>query len=119
MNTFQVYRADQLPSGFAYPEKFLCIARSGAYPPIYPWWFVDAVSEAGELFFSNRQHDGRNLIPFAKVDDGRDDIACFDGDDQSGNPNVLMLILDESGRAYSFKDFDEWMNAALADASAA
>lgn len=119
MSTSRLYRADQLPSAFTYPENFRRMAESGAYPPIAPWWFVDAASEAGELFFSIREHDGRNLIPFAKVDDGRGDIACFDGDDHSGNPSVLMLILDESGRSYSFKDFDEWMKAAREDAARA
>ncbi|WP_322966416.1 SMI1/KNR4 family protein [Sphingomonas fuzhouensis] len=119
MSNFQLYRAEQLPSGFAYPAGFRRIAESGSYPPIAPWWFVDAASEAGKLFFSIREYDGRNLIPFAKVDDGRGDIACFDGDDRSGNPGVSMLILDESGRSYSFRDFDEWMNAALKDASVA
>jgi hypothetical protein len=52
------------------------------------------------------------------VDDGRGDIACFDGDDRSGNPLVLMLVLDETGRHYTFSDFDHWMSAAVADAGA-
>lgn len=68
--------------------------------------------------FSVRRHDGRNLIPFAKVDDGRGDVACFDGDDSTGNPQVLMLVLDESGRSYSFADFEAWLAAAEADALA-
>lgn len=57
-------------------------------------------------------------MPFAKVDDGRGDIACFDGEDTSGNPEVLMLVLDESGRHYGFKDFDEWLASAIRDAAA-
>ncbi|WP_194954287.1 SMI1/KNR4 family protein [Sphingopyxis solisilvae] len=116
MTTFELYKDTLLPPGFKYPEKFRFMAESGSYPQIAPWWFVDAASEAGDLFYSIREHDGRNLIPFAKVDDGRGDIACFDGDDHSGNPNVLMLVLDESGRAYSYRDFDNWMDAALLDA---
>lgn len=115
LNTFQLYPAEQLPEGFNYPERLKRMSESGGCPSIAPWWFVDADSKAGRLFYSIREHDGRNLVPFAKVDDGRGDIACFDGDDNSGNPAVLMLILDESGRAYSFKDFDDWMNAALSD----
>lgn len=63
-----------------------------------------------------RNYDERNLIPFAKVDDGRGDVACFDGDDSSGDPAVLMLVLDESGRMYSYPDFATWMEAATLDA---
>jgi hypothetical protein len=117
MDKFKLYGVDQLPEGFAYPERLRRMSESGEYPTLSPWWFVDADSKAGKLFYSIREHDGRNLVPFAKVDDGRGDIACFDGDDVSGNPPVLMLVLDESGRAYSFKDFDDWMNAALTDSA--
>lgn len=116
MTTFQLYSDNLLPKGFLYPQQLRVISESGTHPRIAPWWFVDAASEAGELFYSIREHDGRNLIPFAKVDDGRGDIACLDGDDTSGNPRVLMLVLDESGRAYSFRDFDDWMSAAQLDA---
>jgi hypothetical protein len=109
MDKFGLYEADQLPVGFIYPERLKHMSASGEYPEISPWWFVDADSKAGRLFYSIREHDGCNLVSFAKVDDARGDIACFDGDDISGNPSVLMLVLDESGRAYSFKDFDDWM----------
>lgn len=115
MDSFRLYQAGQLPVGFIYPERLRRMSELGDYPNIAPWWFVDADSKAGRLFYSIREHDGRNLVPFAKVDDGRGDIACFDGDDNSGNPAVFMLVLDESGRAYSFKDFDDWMKAALSD----
>lgn len=113
---FHVYADAQLPSGFKYPPRLLEMAATGEYPDIYPWWFVDASSKAGELFYSTRQSDGRNLIPFAKVDDDRDDIACFDGDDRTGNPAVLMLVPEDSGRCYTYIDFDDWLRAARADA---
>lgn len=117
LNSFQLYSVDQLPEGFNYPERLKRMSElgGGGCPPIGPWWFVDANSKAGQLFYSIRKHDGRNLVPFAKVDDGRGDIACFDGDDTSGNPAVLMLVLDDSGRAYSYQDFDDWMEAARSD----
>ena len=116
MKAFNLYQNDLLPLGFTYPERIRSFAESGDYPRVVPWWFVDAVSDAGKLFFSIRRHDGRNLIPFAKVDDGRGDVACFDGDDHSGNPKVLMLVLDDSGRRYSYIDFDDWLSSALKDA---
>lgn len=112
-----LYSPQQLPSGFRYPQAFVDMATSGSLPEIYPWWFIDASTETGEGLFSRRQRDGRNLIPFAKVDADLNDIACFNGDDTSGNPAVLMLVLDESGRSYSFKDFEEWLAFATAYAA--
>ncbi len=35
------------------------------------------------------------LIPFASLENGDGDVAFFDGRNQSGNPAVAMLILDE------------------------
>lgn len=115
MSKFQLYPAAELPRDFVYPPKFREFASTGKYPVIAPWWFVDANSKAGRLAYQIRTHDGRNLIPFAKVDDGRGDIACFDGDDASGDPRVLMLVLDDSGRKYSYANFAEWTAAALKD----
>lgn len=109
-----LYSLQQLPDGFRYPQAFVDMVMSGSLPEIYPWWFIDASTETGKGLFSRRQRDGRNLIPFAKVDADLNDIACFDGDDTSGNPAVLMLVLDESGRNYSFKDFEEWLAFAKA-----
>lgn len=114
---FRLYSPTMLPRAFRYPYKLQKFAQTGDYPALYPWWFVDAATEAGELFYETRRHDGRNLVPFAKVDDGRGDIACFDGDDETGNPEVLMLILDGSGRHYRYRDFEAWLSAALTDAN--
>ncbi|MEK7454986.1 MAG: hypothetical protein AABZ76_08690 [Pseudomonadota bacterium] len=117
MPAFKLYSPRVLPEKFRYPAMLERFAQTGEHPFLYPWWFVDAESEAGALFFDIRQNDGRNLIPFAKVDDGRGDLACFDGDDGSGNPRVLMLVLDGSDRFYNFMDFDDWLFAAKKDAN--
>lgn len=113
---FSLYPGEKLPSGFRYPEKLIQLSSSEAYPDIYPWWFIDANSEAGELSYSNIAAEGSCLVPFAKVDDDRNDVACFDGADITGNPRVLMRVLDNSGRSYSYLDFDDWLKAAQADA---
>ncbi|MGU7783236.1 SMI1/KNR4 family protein [Burkholderia sp. PU8-34] len=117
MSKFELYASEQLPAGFVYPSEIQDFATTGEYPDLGPWWFIDANSKAGKLAYSVRQCDGRNLIPFAKVDDGRGDVACFDGDDTSGNPKVCMLVLDDSGRSYSFASFSEWKVSALRDAA--
>ena len=113
---FRLYAGGQLPSDFEYPAKLVSFASGLEYPDVYPWLFIDAPTKVGELSYKVRQSDGRNLIPFASVEDDRKDIACFDGDDTTGNPAVLMLILDDSGRSYSYANFDEWLEAAQADA---
>jgi len=66
MPAFAPYPAATLPSGFRYPEDRANFADPKAASKLYPWWFVDAASEAGALFWSIRTHDGRNLIPLRR-----------------------------------------------------
>ncbi len=113
---FQLYSNAQLPIGFKYPVGLLELTAGSEQLDIYPWLFIDAPSKVGELSYAVRQTDGRNLIPFASVEDDRKDIACFDGNDTTGNPAVLMLILDDSGRSYSYIDFADWLRVAQTDA---
>lgn len=118
LKPFSLYAVEKLPSGFRYPDKLIKIAASANCLDIYPWWFVDAISDTGRLFYEVRQPGRRNLIPFAKVDDDRDAIACFDGDDLSGNPRVLLLVSDENwDPPQSFVDFDSWLDAAVNEAA--
>jgi len=113
MPGFDLYPPAMLPDGFRYPKGLTDIAAGKQHVPYGYWWFIDANSKAGRLAYSIRGHDGRNLVPFAKVDDGRGDVACFDGNDCTGEPAVLMLVLDDSGRSYSYRNFEEWMKAEL------
>ena len=112
MDKIRLYPPSMLPQGFVYPKALAAMAELNNFPDIYPWWFIDSTSEFGKLAYECRHHDGRNLIPFSKVDGDLDDIACFDGNDLSGDPAVLMLILDESNRNYSFHNFDAWLHFA-------
>lgn len=112
MNKIQLYPSSMLPPGFVYPKALAAMAELNNFPDIYPWWFIDGASDFGKGLYERRHRDGRNLIPFSKVDGDLDDIACFDGNDLSGDPAVLMLILDESNRNYSFQNFDAWLNFA-------
>ena len=114
---FYVYSSAQLPDGFQYPAALLELAAGAGQLDIYPWLFIDAPSKVGELSYAVRQTDGRNLVPFASIEDDRKDIACFDGNDTTGNPAVLMLILDDSGRSYAYADFANWLKAAQTDAA--
>ena len=114
---FKPYPRDLLPRGFRYPQRYLNFAETGEYPAIYPWWFIDAESEVGRLAYEVGRLENAMLVPFAKIDDSAGDIACFDGNDSTGNPRIIMLITDGSGRAYSFNDFDDWLSAATRDAT--
>lgn len=107
--SFTLYDPASLPADFRYPRELHEIAAGRVVASVEPWWFVDAASKAGTLLFSVRNHDGRNLVPFAKMED---DIACFDGDDRSGDPRVVALVLDNSGREYGFANFSAWLAAA-------
>ena len=111
---FEVYPEHLLPDGFRYPAKYLRLAATGDYPDIYPWWFISAGSEMGKLSHALRMRDGSALIAFAKVDNDDNDIACFDGTDTSGNPNVIMKKSDPDSVGRDYKDFHEWFEAALA-----
>ncbi|MGE0348939.1 hypothetical protein [Hydrogenophaga sp.] len=113
--SFRPYQTKVLPREFRYPAE-LAVATDG--DDLYPWVFIDPESAVGQLAWKVRTSDGRNLVPFASVEDDRKDIACFDGDDTSGSPAVLMLVVDGSGRQYSFKNFAAWMKAAADDAYA-
>lgn len=111
-----IYVQETLPEGFRYPESFLEMVSADGRKNLYPWVLIDPKSEVGQLLFSLGAAEGKNLIPFASLENGDGDAACFDGNDTTGNPAVLMLILDESDRSYSFADFDDWMKMAEADA---
>lgn len=116
--SFQLYADEILPAGFHYPEVLRNLAKSGTYPDICPWFFDSANTEGGKLGFALRLSDGRNLIPFAHCSDDDNDTACFDGDDASGNPRILIKNsfdkFDYPGRRYAYADFDEWFQAAQA-----
>jgi hypothetical protein len=101
---------------FTYPKEF--INTISITPPIdiEPWWFI--VFEEGDV---NSWYDTlkklypkRELIPFAKFN-ANDDIACFDGNDNSGNPKVLIIhaYASEGWEHHgSYNNFSEWLTKA-------
>lgn len=81
-----------LPRGFKYPDFYVDYVDTNRIPTHVPWFFlcetVGLVSEFYEL--AKQDYPNRKLIPFARYD-GTDDVACFDGDDLSGNPKVHLV----------------------------
>jgi hypothetical protein len=115
MTKVPMYSTEQLPKGFTYPEAF----RTRVDQPddsLYPWVFIDAKSEVGTLLYKLGTEGGKKLIPFASLENGDGDVACFDGRNTTGDPPVIMLILDGSERVYGFKNFDHWLAEAQENA---
>lgn len=112
MSCEYVYQPEQLPSGFKYPRGFLEWTESAEVHQLYPWIPIKVRGDISKSLRAIIESQGRQLVPFASLETGDGDAACFDGKDVSGNPEVLMLILDESGRNYSFQDFEAWLKAA-------
>ena len=102
---------------FVYPKGF--INTTSITPPIdiEPWWFI--TFEEGDFnswyHTLKKLYPKRKLIPFAKFN-ANDDIACFDGNDNSGNPKVLIIhayASEDWEHHGSYNDFNEWLNKAI------
>jgi hypothetical protein len=112
--TLAVFPAELLPATFSYPPEFVALA-SRASLNLYPWWMVDANSEAGRLFHRITLGAGELLVPFAKTD-LYDDIACFNAAVPSLDPEIVM-VCSTPERAYGFTNFAAWHVQALKDVS--
>ena len=118
MPQIDTYPQNSLPPGFHYPPRFLQVIGGLKQDSYYPWFFFRAQGEVGQLRLSLGMAAPKKLVPFASLESGDGDVACFDGTDTSGNPAVIMMITDGSGRHYGFVDFDDWLARATADSNA-
>ena len=110
----------ELPSGFKFPEAYVQILSSGEFPEIDPWWFLAEEPDKALMIFNIINVDrasSKLLIPFAKIDDETGDVACFDGEDCSGDPRVFFSTgtgslsnIDWESR-YCIASFSEWFNS--------
>lgn len=114
MPAFRLFEAAGLPPGFRYPDMLLRLAAGCPHHDIHPWYFVDAHSEVGRLARLIGRSDPRDLVPFASVVDHRKNVACFEGDDLTGDPPVRLLAHDDSAGRYA--SFGEWQKAVMAEA---
>jgi hypothetical protein len=81
------------PPGFAFPDSFKTSIVGDDLPNLEPMYFLvefdaDGIPDWTEILAG--QFPERVLVPFAQ-DGGTDDIYCFDGNDRSGNPIVLLI----------------------------
>lgn len=100
------------PGFFLFLNRFLHLVAADDLPAVEPWsWLVkyeDDLYSWAEIVA--KQCPSRSLVPFAKHQD-TDDVFCFDGDDRTGNPPVLIIHTFASpGTEYrgQWTSFDVW-----------
>ncbi|MGQ5525287.1 hypothetical protein ACUHMQ_18775 [Chitinimonas sp. PSY-7] len=107
-----LFDKSELPEGFLYPQSYLEIVNLDL-PEIEPWWWLAPYKDSA-IYWMNTlrsQFPSRVLVPFAK-DGASDDVACFDGEDISGNPKVFCIhSFCEPGWEMrgDFLCFNEWL----------
>ncbi len=114
-----------VPDKFLFPKAYLEFTQSG-FPDLTPWWFVVEEPEKAKMFYqiiNEYKRSKKLLIPFAKIDDSTGDIACFDGEDTTGNPKIFFSVGSENsmsnvdwGKRYFLEDFSAWLKIAKKDA---
>ena len=120
MNVY-LYAGDEVPDGFEYPESYIEIMSRDFILDIEPWFFICEFKNSALFWMSEikQLYPTRKLIPFAKVNYS-DDIACFDGEDSSGNPKVYYIhAFASSGwedRGFA-ENFDEWLEIACLESA--
>ncbi|MBP3997137.1 MULTISPECIES: hypothetical protein [Pseudomonas] len=102
---------------YNFPSEFIEFATMEPKPDIEPWWLL--VYKEGKI---NNWHNTlkklypkRTLVPFAKFS-ANDDIACFEGEDLSGNPKVLIIhaYASEGWELHGeYPDFCTWLKTAI------
>ncbi|MGC1019607.1 SMI1/KNR4 family protein [Pantoea agglomerans] len=111
-----LYAKTDLPDDFKYPDAYIDIISLEVIPDLEPWSFICEFKESASFWMSEmkKQYPTRKLVPFAKLNYS-DDIACFDGEDISGDPKVYYVHAFASAgwedRGYT-DSFAEWLKMA-------
>lgn len=126
MSKLFFYDSPILPSGFGFPQSYLQLAQGSDIPDLEPWKFLflnmpKSLNYYGAML---EKYSDKPLVPFAIIDDqsgfyngGYVVLACFDGDDKSGDPKVYFHDYSNPKRAdwpdrYSLANFTEWLRVA-------
>ena len=118
-NILEVYN-EYLNEEFVFSKSFVNFILNENVEYLEPWFIfcIDGKYTAPWCKKLKELYPDRSLIPFAGYR-CTDDIACFDGNDKTGNPKVLYIHAFSSpgwelrGEADSF---DEWLKQAAEDA---
>jgi hypothetical protein len=107
-----------LPPGFSYPQDYIDNGIEDLRA-ILPWWIFHAPDPDRRLQQLRLRYPRELYVPFARLNNN-DDIACFDGRDQSGAPRVI-LVHDFASAGWEsrgeFSSYREWLQWAKADAN--
>lgn len=102
--------------GFSFPESFINHVSKSELDDIEPWWLFCTPSNYVDFWCEKVRelYPERKLIPFANWRYSND-IVCFDGEDESGNPKVYHVHAFAAsgweGRG-QIDSFTEWLNMA-------
>lgn len=109
----------EIISGFIFPPNFLTEIAVDPLPEYEPWFYLCKFPE--NLIYwmqqAEKQYPTRNLIPFAKYE-LNDDVACFDANDLSGDPKVLIIhFFASTGWELhgEYQSFNDWLTAVSDD----
>ena len=121
------YDSPILPSGFSFPQSYLQLAQGSDIPDLEPWKFLFLSMPKSLNYYGAmlEKYSDKPLVPFAIIDDqsgfyngGYVVLACFDGDDKSGDRRFTSMInfsnpkrVDWPDR-YSLANFTEWLRVA-------
>ena len=126
MNKSFFYDSPILPSEFRFPKSYLQLAQQHDVLDFEPWkfLFLDMPRSLNYYGAMLQKYPDKPLIPFAIIDDqsgfyngGYVVLACFDGDDKSGDPKVYFHDYSNPKRInwpdrYSLVNFTEWLRVA-------
>jgi len=114
--TIYLYDDLGLQQNFKFPEKFLEVMYASAVPYPRPWSYILEFPDYARFWFrqAQTQYVDRCIVPFAIRDDN-DDVACFDGNDHSGDPKVHIVHFFASAGwedRGSYDNFEAWQKMA-------
>lgn len=115
INLLSIYN-DYTHEGFKFSQNFVNFVTTNEVHDLEPWWFFCREEKFVNFWCAKIKelYPNRNLVPFANWI-YTDDIACFDGDDKSGDPKVYYVHAFASSGwedRGSVENFDKWLKLA-------
>lgn len=126
MSKLYLYDSPILPTEFRFPKDYLDLAHRPDIPDLEPWEFLFLNMPSSLNYYGAmlQKYPDKPLIPFAIIDDksglyngGYVVLACFDGDDNSGDPKVYFHDYSNPKRVdwadrHALPNFSEWLRVA-------
>ena len=105
------------PPSFTFPSSYTTLISLAELPAVSPIFWLLQLDKGVENWTEilREQYPERVLVPFAK-DRRTDDVFCFDGNDHSGNPAVILIhSFTDPGWEYQgeWLHFDSWLSGLI------